>query len=187
MSGESCDEQSPPVMLGWVGDPAQAGGDAVPGTIISDVVKTQPAARSWTEPVVHIGDCDIAPVETYAISATSDGVLFSDPLIIGTIEKPEGKFWGDIVGGFDGVEWSKPNNLVNVSDVTAIIAFITDKPGKPHITRVDLAGGSPTYTNFIVNTTDLQLLIKGFLGDTYPPLPFVLEGYPADGDVTQCP
>ena len=187
LSGESCDQQSPPVLLGWLSDPVEARGDALPGTFTSEVMKAEPVARTWTESVVHIGDCEIAPVRTYAISATAFGVLFSDPLIIGTIGKPQGKFWADIVGGFDGVEWSEPNSLVNGSDVTSMIAFITDKSGKPHITRVDLAGGSPTYTNFIVNATDLQLVIKGFLGDTYPPLAFVVEGYPADGDVTQCP
>ena len=186
-SGETCVEQSPPIALGWLSPPVVDPGDSPPGTVTAAIQSFMPPLREWSEPVVQISDCQIAPVQTYGISATRNGILFSDPLIIGTIEKPQGKFWADIVGGFDGVEWSEPNNLVNVSDVSSMIAFLTDKPGKPHITRVDLAGASPTYTNFIVNATDLLLVLKGFQGDGYPPVPFVAEGYPADGDVTQCP
>ena len=78
LSGESCDPQSPPVVLGWLSDPVEAGGDALPGTFTSDVVKAYPIKRYWTESVVHIGDCEIAPVRTYAISATRDGTSFSD-------------------------------------------------------------------------------------------------------------
>jgi hypothetical protein len=186
LSGETCDEQSPPVMLGWLGDPFQAGGDALPGTITSEVVKTQPAARTWAESVVHLGDCDIAPVKTYGISATVDGVLFSAPLTIGTIEKPQGKFWGDVVGNFNGVVWSKPNGLVGVDDVNAMIKFLTLKPA-PHITVVDLVGSAPTFVNFDVNATDLQMMLGAFKGDPFPPPPLVADGYPADADVTQCP
>ena len=106
---------------------------------------------------------------------------------LGTVPKPQGKSWGDLVGGFDGVDWTRSNNLVNVDDVAAVLSYVANKPGKPHITRVDIAGASPTFTDFIVNATDLLLELKAFQGDSYPPLPFVAEGYPANGDLTQCP
>ena len=186
LSGETCDEQSPPTLLGWVGDPAEAGGDALPGTFTSDVVKAQPATRIWTESVVHIGACEIAPVETYAISATANGTVFSSRLILGTIEKPDGKFWGDVVGNFDGATWSPPNVLVNVDDVSAILKFLSLKPA-PHVTVLDLVGTPPTYLNFDVNATDLQMVLEAFGGKTFPPLALTGIGYPADGDVTQCP
>ena len=186
LSGETCDEQNPPVLLGWVSDPEEAGGDALPGTFTSDVVATQPAARFWTESVVHIGACEIAPVRTYAISATADGAVFSDPLVVATIEQPQGKFWGDIVGSFDGIAWSAPNGLVGVSDVQAMIKFLSLKPA-PHITVVDLVGSSPTFVNTDVTATDLLILIKAFLADPFPPVVLVKGGYPANGDVTQCP
>lgn len=186
LSGETCDEQSPPVMLGWVSDPIQAGGDALPGTLTSEVVAAQPAVRIWTESVVHIGDCEIAPVRTYGISATTDGVVFSNPLVIGTIEKPQGKFWGDVVGNFDGVVWSPPNGLVGVDDVNAVIKFLSLKPA-PHITVVDLVGSSPTFVNTDVNASDLQQILKAFSEGVFPPIPLLVDGYPADGDLTQCP
>ena len=187
VSGESCEQQSPPVVLGWVGTPTDAGNDAPAGTKTAEVVKVEPAARVWTESVVHISDCEIAPVHDYAISASSDGVSFAEPLIVSTIAQPQGKFWADIVGTFDGVLWSAPNLLVGVDDVNAMIKFLSLKPA-PHITRVDLIGSAPTYTNFIINATDLTMVLQGFVGETtYPPVPYVVEGYPADGDVTLCP
>ena len=187
-SGESCQQQNPPVMLGWVGDPVPMPAEvAQPGVTAALVVSDRPAARAWNESIVHVGDCEIAPVRSYAIRATADGIFFSDPLIVATIAQPQGKFWGDLVGNFNGIEWSEPNTLVNVDDVTALIAFITDRPGAAHITRIDLAGGAPSFINFLVNATDLLLELKAFQGDPFPPIPLVVDGYPADGDVTQCP
>lgn len=183
---ETCNEQSPPVPLGWLSDPVQAGGDALPGTFLSEVVSTQPAFRTWVEAVVHIGDCEIAPVKTYGISATSDGITFSDSLIVGTIERPLDKHWGDVVGKFDGTEWSPPNGLLGVDDVSAILKFLTLKPA-PHITVLDLVGPSPTFLNMDVNASDLQQILIAFKGGLFPPIPLLVDGYPANGDVTLCP
>ena len=185
-SGETCEEQSPPVLLGWLGDPVEEGNSAPAGTFTSLVISSQPTARGWPEPVVHIIGCQVGPARTYGISATSDGVLFSDALVIGTIVKPQGKHWADMVGVFDGTTWSPPDGLVGVNDLSAILKFITLKPA-PHITVVDLAGTSPKYVNFLIGATDLGLVIQGFKFKTYPPFADVLAGYPADGDVTQCP
>ena len=185
-SGEACVEQSPPIVLGWVSEPFADPGDAPPGTLTSTVVAAMPAARAWFESVIHIADCEIAPMHSYAIRGTMDGLHFSDPLVVRTTPKPQGKAWGDLIGSFDGTEWTPPNFLVNVNDVMAMIRFLTDKPA-PHITVVDLAGAAPTYTNFIVNATDLQMVLEGFGGKSFPPAALTGLGYPADGDVTQCP
>ena len=186
-SAETCDDLTPPVMLGWVDVPFEPTTDRTPpGLQTSTVVAAQPAARSWPEQTVHLGDCEIAPVHTYALSTTTDGVSFSERFHVQTIEKPDDKFWADIVGGFDGVAWSPANLIVGVDDVSAILKFLTLKPA-PHITRVDLAGSAPTYTNFIINASDLGLVLQGFTGKTYPPIPYTVDGYPADGDVTNCP
>lgn len=180
-SGESCEIVGSPVVLGWVDDPFDAATNLTPPiTFGARVTKTMPPFREWTEDVVHISDCEIAPAFFYAISATRDGVTFSDPLIMGTVPKPEGKHWGDVVGSFDGVEWSKPNGLVSVDDVLAIIKFLTLKPA-PHLTVVELAGEVP---NWLINATDLQLVLKAFTADPYPPLGFpthVCEGGADDG------
>ena len=176
VSGETCDEQSAPVVLGWVGDPIVDPGESPPGTVTARVVSSMPAVRVWTESPVHVGDCEIAPVQSYALSATTDGSIFSDPLVLATIDKPQGKFWADIVGSFDGTTWSAPNYLVNVDDVVAWVKYVTLKPA-PHVTVVDLDGETP---NFIINATDLQFILAGFRGETYPPPSFSNQGPPVD-------
>ena len=180
-------EQSPPVVLGWLSEPEADPGEAPSGTFFSHVVQTVPPPRLWTEDVVHVGDCEIAPVESYALRATAEGIIFSPPLVLGTIEKPQGKFWGDIVGGFDGTSWSGPNGLVNVDDVSAWVKYVTLRPA-PHVTVVDLAGPAEThFVNFVINATDLSLILQAFRAQPYPPPPFIADGYPADGNIENCP
>lgn len=179
VSGESCSEQSPPLLLGYVSEPIQAGGDAGPGTLRSAVLDDPPAFRSWLETLVHIADCEIAPDQTYGIIVETAQIpgVFSDPLVIGTTPKPQDKSWGDLVGSFDGTTWSAPDNLVGVNDVQAMIKFITLKPA-PHITVIDMVGGKPTFFNFDLNVRDLQILLKAFKGDAFPPQTILADDYP---------
>jgi hypothetical protein len=101
---------------------------------------------------------------------------FTAPLILETITKPESKFWGDLVGSFDGVIWTIPNGLVNVDDVLAVLKFIKLKPA-PHVTVIDLANEVP---NFIINASELQFSLQSFSGKPYPPVPFDNQGTPGD-------
>ena len=178
VTGEACLENSPPISIGWVGDPVEVPEDAdariPPGLFTSLVVRDEPTARLWPEEVVHVGDCEIAPAQSYALSASSLGIV-SDPLVIGTVPAPQGKFWGDVVGApldtnSDGMAdiWSPPNGLVNVHDVLAWLRF---KSGlvAPHITVLEMGGEVP---NFIANVSDLGFILKAFQGQTYPPPPF---------------
>lgn len=71
---------------------------------------------------------------------------------------------------------------VTADDVQAILKFITlpaSNPSRPHMTWMDLVGQAP---NWLVNATDLQLLLQGFKGDTYPPVAFEGPNAPP-----QCP
>ena len=152
-------------------------------------VVPSPVVVDWTPyDVVHIGDCEIAPTHRYLLSTTvaPPAGPFMTPLVVETIASPEGKFWGDVVGGYTGTEWTAPNGLVSVDDVVAFINLKTYKPA-PHITALELAGAAPSYVNFYVNVTDLGMILQGFRGLEYPPLPFLLESYPADLDLTTCP
>lgn len=177
-SGETCVEQSPSVAVGWVGTPFTPDTDRTPADTLTALVLAEPTFRSWSPTVIHVGDCEIAPARTYGLRTTFDGVFFSEPLIVPTIEQPQGKFWADLVGSFDGESWSGPNRLVNVDDVVAMLQFLTLRAA-PHITMLDLANEQP---NFIINATDLLLILQGFGGSTYPPPPFSNQG-----DPTQCP
>ena len=181
-SGESCVQQSPPVLLGWIDDPFDPATDRAPGAFAATVTETMPSLRAWTEDVVHVADCQIAPAYSYAISATRDGLIFSDPLILGTVPAPQGKHWGDVVGNFNGLVWSAPNGLLNVDDVNSVIKFITLNLA-PHITVLELGSEVPSW---LINATDLQLVIKAFKGDPYPPPAFpthVCEGGQDDGQL----
>jgi len=189
VSGESCDEQSPPVSLGWIGEPrdpscqnidsgAPTGGTCTDVDFVSRVVSS-PVTRLWTEAVVHVGDCEIAPVQTYLLRGSNDGgATFTAGLELATIEKPQGKFWGDVVGSFQDGAWTAPNGLVNVDDVVSWVKFVTLRPA-PHITVLDLDGQAP---NWVINATDLQFILQGFSGKLYPPTAFSNQGPP-----TGCP
>ena len=58
--------------------------------------------------------------------------------------------------------------------MVAWVNFLTFKPA-PHITVLDLDGEVP---NFIINVTDLQLILQGFRSLTYPPVSFASQGGP---------
>ena len=82
-------------VLGWVGEPA--------ATAVARVVSER-VDRVWTEPTVHLGDCAIVPVASYALRAITAGasedeaVNFSEALAVDTIAKPGTNFWADAVG-----------------------------------------------------------------------------------------
>ena len=190
VSGETCEELSPPVVLGFILDPVQAGGDALLGTLIAAVDPVDPGFRVWDEPLVHIVDCEVAPGRVYRVGVETSALpgVFAE-LDIRTSPKPEGKDWGDIVGNFTGTVWTAGNLLVSVDDVSAIIKFLTLKPA-PHVTRCEMLSAiGPTYVNMDVSADELGQIIRCFQGELFPPLPMVLGGYPdlqAGGLLTDC-
>jgi hypothetical protein len=137
-----------------------------------------PVFRSWAEPVVHIGDCEIVPAATYEIRATPDGVVLTNPFEVATIHKPGSRYYGDVVGIGTGdlppePGFTPPNRVVNVSDVQALLLTVQG-PTTPsvHTTWVDLHGLDPgTVPNYILNVSDLQRIIFGFEGQTYTETP----------------
>ncbi len=149
-------------VLGWV---------AEPGAVDAAKIVATPVFRVWDEAVVHVGDCPVIPLASYEIEATTDGVVFSDPLPIVTISQPgAGKFWGDTVGSFDGFEWSGPNGLVNANDFLAALQTFQLLPQGPSFSVVDVQSVSSIdpCLNRIVNIADVFLLLQAFQGNTYP-------------------
>lgn len=211
VSGETCAEQSPPFVLGWVGEPVDFSPSPLthspPGTFISRVVTMQctgpnggkpceddtdcspgdtcqaaPFFRVWIEDVVHVSDCEIAPAQSYEIIATNNNVDFSPPLRIGTIEQPSNKFWADLVGSFDGTAWSPPNGIVNADDLVAMLAFMNGSSA-PHVTVVDLGGRPFAEPRNRIDASDLGFLLRSlFSSQSYPP-PFSLH----QGGPKTCP
>ena len=143
-------------ILGWVGEPDEHGtGRLVDEPFLSD---------TWPG-VVHVGDCAIVPAAAYEIRPTLDGTTLSDPLGISTIAQPVPKYWADVVGEFDGSEWSAPNAVVNMDDVMAGVQEFEQLETAPPLTWVDL---DPEVPNGVLNFTDIFRIVQGFKGEPYP-------------------
>lgn len=156
------DKTSAPTGSGWVGTPGAEGLAPVVGA---------PVFRVWSESVVHAGDCEIVPVATYEIRATADGATFSAPLAVNTINQPSGgKFWGDTVGAFDGVQWTSPNGIVNANDFLAALQKFQFLPTAPHVSIVDVQSVSAIdpCLNRLTNIADVFILLQAFQGNLYP-------------------
>jgi len=138
--------------------------------------------RVWTEDVLHIADCVIVPVASYAVRATTNGVVFSTPLTVGTVTKPN-VHYADCVGPVEGdpPEFTVADGFVNVTDVQAYLIANQGGASAPHTTWIDLHSGSvPVVPQQILNVGDLQTIKFGFLGQTYVETP----GHEDPGD---CP
>lgn len=147
-------------VIGWVDAPVVQGN----GEFVSRIVGA-PVHRQWLEPVIHVGACQIVPVAVYAIRTTINESLFSDPLVVQTIFRPNPKFWGDCVGQFVGVDWTEPDGVVNFDDVVAALERFQGDEFAPQTTWVDVHDQTP---NFLANFADIQLIIKAFQGAAYP-------------------
>lgn len=153
---------APALTVGWVGAPDAAG--------LAQIVP-QPVTRVWAEAVVHAGDCEIGPVATYAILASSDGGgSFTAALAVSTVGQPVPKAWGDTVGEIQFGAWTAPNGVVNVNDFIAALQKFQATATAPHITVVDVQAVSSTdpCLNRLANVADIFLLIKAFQGGAYP-------------------
>jgi len=160
---------------------------AAPGETGVSLLENLPVFRDWSSDgkLIRVADCEVGPASTYAFRATSDGITFGDPVQIGTIRRPGGVYYGDVVGIGTGdllpyVGFTPPNGAVNVSDVQAYIltAQGSSSPSAP-TTWIDLHGlGAGSPPNYVVNVADLQRIKFGFEGQRYADSPEHLS--PAD-------
>ncbi|UCE60061.1 MAG: hypothetical protein JSU63_21785 [Phycisphaerales bacterium] len=146
---------------------------------------TTPHSQNWNDfgvadsSLLHISDCQITPVATYAVSACvpPTGDLCSDPLMIGTILRPPPGNYGDVVGPVDAVtdEFDPPNQILSVGDISGYLLTNLNYglPGDPkpqaHWTWVDMEGqGAPFYRpQAILNVGDLNQILFGLMGRPY--------------------
>ena len=97
-------------------------------TWVSDAVPDPVAPRTWTETPLTIQGCAIAPVMTYAIAPSLDGVapvLGVAPLEIMTIRQPNFDY-ADLTGGPTpgepvGTSYLPPNDFTTVQDAQVVI------------------------------------------------------------------
>jgi hypothetical protein len=171
VTAQDCTDQSDCVSksMKWVGAPTEP----ETGVYTSILVET-PVHRAWPETVLHIGDCEIIPVATYEIRAMTDEQVFSDPLVIGTIEKPFEEQYGDVVGVLTGdlppaPGWEPPDGFVNENDIQGyVLSYQGPSSPSTHPTWVDLYGrGAGSPPNYILNVSDLQRILFGYDGETW--------------------
>jgi hypothetical protein len=143
-----------------------------------------PLFTEWTQPWLHIGDCEIIPPATYEIRRClpPDGIVCYEPLTIGTVAQSflspgfRGNF-GDIASAppSAGEPFGPPDGYANVTDYMAVMFTMqklgTDNQPQAHPTWVDLAGyhdGRPP--DYFINVTDLQVIMWALWGHEWTQL-----------------
>jgi hypothetical protein len=181
----TCVEHADVGMAGpwWVQAPQQEPLGCIPGPCGAEDwfarVDAAPYFDTWTLSTLHVGDCEMIPVASFEIRAClpPDGAICSDPLTIGTIAQPfvspgfRGNY-GDVAGTVVGTEFSPPDGITNVVDVSAYILtkqnYGTANTPQTHPTWVDLHGlGDGNPPQYILNVSDLGQILKAFAGDAW--------------------
>jgi hypothetical protein len=133
-----------------------------------------PYFTEWSQSPVHIGDCEIIPGATYEVRRClpPTGDVCDEPITIPTAKQPllVPGYWGnfgDIASAplVAGQPYGPPDGFANVTDYSAVIFTIqnygTTKQPQAHPTWVDLHGlGDGIAPNYIINVSDLQLILK---------------------------
>ncbi|MCH7924543.1 MAG: hypothetical protein IIC51_03320, partial [Planctomycetes bacterium] len=122
---------------------------------------------------LHVTGCPIEPTSEYGVQTVA-GANVSVALTVPTALQPgSGSFWGDIVGFFDGVEWTPPDGVSNITDAVAAIKtfqggqVVAPVPGST-IAHLSIADVEPGNINTVVNFADVLILIRAFQGNMYP-------------------
>jgi hypothetical protein len=182
-------------VIKYIGEPYQL--EAFPNNDMTDEwlanLVDAPVFRVWGEDPVHVTACEVVPVAAYDVVGVAQDLTASPGVLtIGTIAKPIGVHYGDVVGVVSGGVFTQPQGVVSVTDVSAyLIANQGGAPGTtpPPTTWVDLegnywaescTGNTCTIPQAILNVADLGRIKFGFIGQTYSETP----GHEDPGD---CP
>ncbi len=113
------------------------------------LTNVEPLPRLWTEPMVNVAGCEITPSFSYDIQATSDGVAFSLPLSVSTVDN-----WGDL-------------NFDNSADIVDIVLAINGLGAldTPTIIQLDQA---PVVPDGELGISDIVLEINAATSLPYP-------------------
>lgn len=129
--------------------------------------------------VLHVTGCPIEPTSDYEVRAVA-GIDVTDPLTVSTILQPgQGKFWGDTVNDFNGVEWTPPNGFTSMIDVVMVIFTWQGGPVVATdgvVAHLSVADMHPGDINLVVNFDDVFIVLQAFVGDPYPFGPADAEG-----------
>ncbi|MCH8147720.1 MAG: S8 family serine peptidase, partial [Planctomycetes bacterium] len=130
---------------------------------------------------LHVTGCAIEPTSVYLVEAVNYDVVSLVLPVATALQPANGKFWGDVVGVFDGVQWTPPQGVANIDDAVAAIKtfsggqVVAPVPGSP-VAHVSIPDVEPGNINIVVNFADVLLLIKAFQGEPYPLGPADADG-----------
>lgn len=123
--------------------------------------------RVWTEPWVHVGDCEIIPALTYEVYAHDLCPAVSQaPLVLQTSNQPQqNKYWGDCVGA--GL--APPDGFANVTDILAVQLYFSG--AGPHITVANVVNttSEDSCLASVVNSADLYAIVNAVQSGFYGP------------------
>ena len=156
----------------WVGEPrliteqAGTGGDTEP-TFLGANLQCTPAYTDFgVLGTVCVFDDAIVPSGVYDVQAIIEGCAaavepnYSEPLGVSTSGR-----WGDVTGGWNGMEWLPPDGTVDFTDITAVVEKFRNLPDALTKARADLVGEVP---DSLVDFMDISAVVDGFKGFGYP-------------------
>jgi len=114
--------------------------------------------------IVHVTGEDIVPSQTYEgwhVQETSGAET-----MFGSTTTSD---WGDVVGDYNGFEWTPPNGVVSMMDVAAIVDAKNRSANAPAVYRTDLYGflvACPPEQ--IVTVFDIYWAVEAFKSVPYP-------------------
>ncbi|UCC32531.1 MAG: hypothetical protein JSU86_09655 [Phycisphaerales bacterium] len=161
----------------WVGEPQEISENAgktdhQPGwpDFMSANLQCEPYCMDFGElDVLHVTAAEIIPNAVYdvqAIDCQSDfdnESAYSEPLTISTSR------WGDLVGTCAVIPCSPPDGVVGVpTDVTACLDKFKNLPNAVLKSRADI---EPNVRDWLVNISDVTLVLDAFRGCPYPAMP----------------
>ncbi len=110
---------------------------SVPGFNLGRLVDA--ADADWLTPAdwgtVYVADDEIIPLTQYEVwyfDGTNEQQLDQSPT--------DTRIWGDVTGGWNGFEWTPPNNFPNQDDCDAVTDAFDQVAGAPAIQWADLVG-----------------------------------------------
>jgi len=147
-------------MTWWVGEPDE---NCLAGLVDSGSTRNWDACQA-----LHIGDCGIVPVSEYTVVNVDFDGDSPTSLVVLTGRKPvDNKWWGDLIGNYDGMVWSQPQGTNNKDDVVAVLKtfqFLNTLSATP----IPITDIHPRVPNRIVNIDDVFVALKSFQGFKYP-------------------
>lgn len=161
-----------PCRRAWVAEPILLTFDGADPTYVSELTN-RPVYRVWTEDVVHVRGCLIAPGEHYTFRACTTEPLCSEAAPFRTVAR-----WGDLVGPLSGASWGPPDGLVDANDILAVVSKQVDPFASIHTTRADL---TLLWVDYRIDASDVAAVCAAREGQLYPPPDFGLA------DLVDCP